>query len=113
LKVKGLTPLLDAIRLFSMEKGVNEYTTLERIQILKHKHSVVQEYAEELEHAFEFILLLRIHHQYEQIKEGRAPDNFINPDQLSNLEKKTIKEAFNLMSKIQSKIVELHKSLIQ
>jgi CBS domain-containing protein len=113
LKVKGLTPLLDAIRLFSMEKGIKEYTTLERIQVLKNKHSVVQEYAEELEHAFEFILLLRIHHQYEQIKEGRDPDNFINPDQLSNLEKKTIKEAFNLMTKIQSRIAELYKSLMR
>jgi CBS domain-containing protein len=113
LKVKGLTPLLDAIRLFSMEKGVKEYTTMDRIQALKNKHSVVQEYAEELEHAFEFVLLLRIHHQYEQIKEGRSPDNFINPDQLSNLEKKTIKEAFNLMSKIQNKITERYKSLIR
>lgn len=113
LKVKGLTPLLDAIRLFSMEKAIKENTTLGRIQALKNSHSVVQEYAEEIEHAFEFILLLRIHHQYEQIKEGRTPDNFINPDDLSNLEKKTIKEAFNLMSKIQGTIVERYKTLIR
>ena len=113
LKVKGLTPLLDAVRLFSLEKRVKETSTLDRIQALKGKHSVVKEYAEELEHAFELIMLLRIHHQYEQIKEGRSPDNFINPDQLSNLEKKTIKESFNLMTKIQGKIIERYKSLIR
>jgi CBS domain-containing protein len=113
LKVKGLTPLLDAVRLFCMEKEIKEYSTLERITTLRNKHSVVKDYAEEIEHAFEFVLLLRIHHQYEQIKEGRVPDNFINPDQLSNLEKKTIKEAFNLMSRIQGTIVERYKTLIR
>ena len=39
------------------------------------------EYADELKHAFEFIMLLRIHNQFAQIEAGRTPDNFINPAQ--------------------------------
>jgi len=112
LKIKGIAPLVDIIRLFSLEKGIKETSTLERISSLKGIHSIVKDYAEELEHAFEFIMLLRIQHQYEQIESGRAPNNFINPNKLTNLERKTIKESFNLISKIQDIIIERYKPFI-
>ncbi len=112
LKVKGIAPLIDIVRLFALEKGIKETSTLERINVLRDKHTMVQEYADELEQAFEFIMLLRIQNQYEQIKTGRTPDNFINPNKLSNLEKKSLKEAFHLISEIQDMIIELYKSMI-
>jgi len=112
LKIKGLAPLVDILRLFALEKGVRETSTLERIETLRGMHTIVEEYADDLEQAFEFITLLRIHHQYAQISSGTAPDNFINPNRLSNLEKRSIKEAFQLVAKIQDQIIELYKSLI-
>jgi len=112
LKIKGLAPLVDILRLFALEKGIRETSTLERIETLRGMHTIVQEYADDLEQAFEFITLLRIHHQYAQISSGVAPDNFINPNRLSNLEKRSIKEAFQLVAKIQDLIIELYKSLI-
>ena len=113
LKIKGLAPLTDAVRLFALEKGVIETSTLGRIQALKGKHSIIKEYASELEHAFDFIMILRIQHQHEQIKKGLQPDNFINPERLSNLEKKTIREAFHLISKLQDLIFEIYKPFIR
>ena len=112
LKIKGLAPLVDILRLFALEKGIRETSTMERIETLKSKHTIVEEYADDLEQAFEFITLLRIHHQYTQVSSGQAPDNFINPNRLSNLEKRSIKEAFQLVEKIQALIIELYKSLI-
>ena len=112
LKVKGIAPLVDIIRLFALEKGIRETSTLERIETLRDMHTIVTEYGDDFEHAFEFIMLLRIHHQYEQISSGHAPDNFINPNRLSNLEKRSIKEAFQLVSKVQDLIIERYKSLI-
>jgi CBS domain-containing protein len=112
LKVKGIAPLVDIIRLFALERGVRETSTLERITALRGAHTIVQEYADEFENAFEFIMLLRIHHQYEQISDGRTPDNFINPNELSNLEKRSIKDAFQLITKAQDLIIERYKSMI-
>ena len=112
LKIKGLAPLVDMMRLFALEKGIRETSTLERIETLRRMHTIVEEYADDLEQAFEFITLLRIHHQFSQISSGVAPDNFINPNRLSNLEKRSIKEAFQLIAKIQDLIIELYKSLI-
>lgn len=112
LKVKGIAPLVDAVRLFALERGVRETSTLERINALKGRHTIVKEYADELEHAFEFIMLLRIQHQLEQIESGKKPDNFINPQKLSNLEKRTIKDEFHLISKMQGLIIERYKPMI-
>ncbi len=112
LKIKGIAPLVDIVRLFALERGVRETSTLERIETLRAKHTIVKEYADELEQAFEFITVLRIHHQYAQISSGEEPDNFINPHLLSNLEKRSIKEAFQLVTRIQDLIIERYKSLI-
>ena len=112
LKVKGIAPIVDIVRLFSLEKGIKETSTLERLSELRERHTIVREYADELEHAFEFIMLLRIQNQFEQIEADRIPDNFINPKKLSNLEKKTMKESFTLISKLQDIIIERYKPLI-
>ena len=112
LKVKGLAPFVDVMRLFALEKCIRQTPTLSRIETLKGMHTIVAEFADDLEHAFELIMLLRIHHQYEQISTGRAPDNFIDPRLLGSMEKKSIREAFHLAAKIQKLIIERYKSLI-
>jgi CBS domain-containing protein len=112
LKIRGITPLVDAVRLFALEKGIKETSTAGRISALRERHPVVKQYTDELLHAFEFIMLLRIRHQFEQIATGRDPDNFINPNGLNNLERKTLKEAFNLIGRLQDAIIETYKPLI-
>jgi CBS domain-containing protein len=112
LKVKGIGPLVDIVRLFALEKGIRETSTLERISSLKDRHTIIEDEAEELEHALEFIMLLRIHNQLEQIESERTPDNFINPNKLSGLEKRTIKDSFQLVSRMQDLIIERYKPMI-
>jgi CBS domain-containing protein len=112
LKLKGITPIVDAVRLFALEKGVAETSTIERIEALRTSHAFVQEYAEDLHYAFEFIMLFRINNQYEQIRAGKKPDNFINPNKLSTLEKKAMKDAFSLIGRMQDLIIERYKPMI-
>lgn len=112
IKIKGIAPLVDIARFFALEKGVRASSTLDRIQALRASHTIVSEYADELEYAFEFITLLRIHNQYRQMEAGRPIDNFINLDSLSNLEKQTLKNAFRLILKIQEMVMERYKAFI-
>ncbi|MBF0457386.1 MAG: cyclic nucleotide-binding/CBS domain-containing protein [Nitrospirae bacterium] len=112
LKVKGVAPIVDLARLFALEKGVGITSTLKRIESLADTHSIVKEYAEELIHAFEFIMLLRIQHQFEKIRRGLPPDNFIRPDKLTNLQKRTVREAFQIISKIQGMVIERYREMI-
>ena len=106
LKFKCIAPLINIVRLFSLEKGITVTSTIERIEALKEVHAGFKEYGDELEHAFEFMNLLRIHHQIEQIEKGIEPDHFVNPDHLSSLEKKTLKEACQLISTLQDSITK-------
>ncbi|MDX9715528.1 MAG: DUF294 nucleotidyltransferase-like domain-containing protein [Dissulfurispiraceae bacterium] len=101
LKFKLIAPLLNIARLYSLEKRIPETSTFERLEKLKGMHSVIKEFGDELQYAFEFIMLLRIHHQITQIEAGLQPDNFINPDKLSNLERVTLKQICQLITKIQ------------
>ncbi|HZV47125.1 MAG TPA: DUF294 nucleotidyltransferase-like domain-containing protein [Thermodesulfovibrionales bacterium] len=109
LKIKGLAPLIDSIRLFALENGLRETSTVERINALKDNHPIVKEYADELLHSFEFIMLLSIQNQFEQLKEGQDINNFIHSNKLSNLEKRIAKETFQLIAKIQDLIIEQYK----
>jgi CBS domain-containing protein len=106
LKFKCIAPFIDIVRLYTLETGVRETSTLERIEALRAGHSVVAEFGAEMAEIFDFLMLLRIHHQYEQLKNGKEPDNFINPDNLTNLQKRTLKEACQIISTMQHSIAK-------
>jgi CBS domain-containing protein len=93
---KGVRPLVDAMRVFALQRGVENYSTWRRIVELKARYNFA--HTEDIEHALEYLLTLLIHHQLEQIEKGRLPDNFINPEHLANIEKKTLKETFQLIA---------------
>lgn len=109
IKENGIGIIVDAARLFSLEKGVSSTSTIERLRELKDRHPVIKEYGDELEQAFEFLMLLRLRHQYEQIHSNVEPDNFINPDNLTSLERNTLKESFKLLSRIHDSVAEQYR----
>jgi len=112
LKLKAIAPIVDLARLFALEKGIPETGTLDRLRALRGLNTIVGSYGEELEQAFEFLMHLRIHHQYAQVAAGREPDNFVDPDRLSALERKTAREAFGLVAKIQGLVIERYRASI-
>ena len=111
LRDKGIAPIVDCVRIFALERGIRETSTIERIEALRVQHPIVQGYADEIENAFEFLMLLRIHHRYAHVSEGVPPDNFIDPNRLSHLEKRSLKDAFQLIAKLQDLIVERYQSV--
>lgn len=104
IKFRCIAPLINIVRLFSLEKIIEETSTIERVQRLKKIHNSVRDYGDELLYAFEFLMLLRIHLQFNQISEGKMPNNYINPDDLTNLQKKTLKETCQLILRLQESI---------
>ncbi len=107
LKECGIGPIVDIIRLFSFETGVHETSTLDRIEAMKGKHPIIDSMGDELAQAFEFILLLRTRHQAEQYEQGRVLDNYIDPAGLSSLDKRILKESFQVIGRVQAKAAEL------
>jgi CBS domain-containing protein len=101
-----LMPLVNIVRLFSLECRISETSTLERLAVLAAVHPVVKTEGADLAHAFEFLSLLRIRHQHERIALDLEPDNFIHLGRLSSLNQHTLRQICRLLTKI---IVELQR----
>jgi len=112
LKIKAVTPLVDIARLFALEKGIRHASTWDRLEALRSGSTLVSDLVDELEYAIEFITLLRIHHQYNQMEAGKPIDNFIHLESLSHLERKSLKNIFRLILRIQDLVLERYKSFI-
>jgi len=112
LKIKGVAPLVDIARLFALEKGIQQASTMDRLEALRGGTSLISELVDELQYAFEFVTLLRVHHQYRQLEDGQSIDNFIRLDGLSNLERQSLKKTFRLILKVQDQVMDRYKSFI-
>lgn len=100
LKKGCLTPIINIIRLSAFECNIPETCTFERLAVLKTVHSTISTVGDDLAHALEYILLLRMRRQLEQVSMGITPDNFINPKKLSSFEQKNLKEICKLLSRM-------------
>jgi CBS domain-containing protein len=85
---------------------------MDRLEALRGGTSLISELVDELEYAFEFVTLLRVHRQYRQLEAGQPIDNFIRLDGLSNLERQSLKKAFRLILKVQDQVIDRYKSFI-
>jgi CBS domain-containing protein len=112
LKINGLSPIIDAARLSALEMKVYNTSTLERLMELRDRGGTVSKFSRELEQAFEFLLSLRLRHQFEQIQQGTEPDNHIDPFSLGTMERTQLKESFKLILTVQEAARQKYGSLM-
>jgi CBS domain-containing protein len=101
LKTKGLVFFVDFARLMALKYNVAETNTLARLESLQDNQNVPHGLCAEVIEAYEFLMHLRLVHQVEMLERGEEPDNYINPKDLTDLEKQTLKEAFAVISRLQ------------
>jgi len=104
LKRKGLVFFVDFARLLALKYNISETNTLGRLDRLHENQYLSSELYTETAEAYEFLMHLRLVHQLNMIEEGNEPDNYIDPRDLSDLERKTTKEAFAVISRLQEYI---------
>ncbi|TCV85176.1 DUF294 nucleotidyltransferase-like domain-containing protein [Sulfurirhabdus autotrophica] len=104
LKMNGITPFVDAARIYSLAHGVAATNTLERLrdiaQPLNMRPQDVKAYCD----AFLFIQLLRLRLHHEQTERNEPLTNKVDPDSLNNLDQRILKEAFRQARKLQTKL---------
>lgn len=100
IKLGGLIPITDLARIHALAGGQAEIGTLARLRAGP-SPGLSRESAQELEAAFEYFGSLRLRHQAAQIRQGRPPDNFIEPEALTAFEKGHLKQAFAVLGRLQ------------
>lgn len=106
LKTRGLAPLVDFARVMSLGAGIRATNTLDRLERLKEDEAIPSDLAAETMEAYEFMTQLRLVHQLERAELGLTPDNHIEPARLSDIEKRTLKDAFGVVGRAQSFLKE-------
>lgn len=110
LKHSGIVPIVDLARVYALAGGLEAVNTYERLEQAGGSGEVTPEAARDLRHALEFLGKVRLAHQVRQTAEGVPPDNFLSLDELSNLERSHLKEAFVVVQRLQSVLSQRYGS---
>ncbi len=100
LKTRGLTPFVNFARVMALKYAINETNTLTRLKVLFEEGHITEDLWVSAREAYELQMQLRLIHQLTQIDEGVLPDNYIDPGQLTDLEKKMLKESFGVIERL-------------
>lgn len=104
LKLNGSMPFVDAARIFALASGQAATGTAARLRQSGPALNIPGEEIDAWVQAFHFIQLLRLRHQHEQERKGLPPDNYLDPDTLSVLDRRILKEAFRQARKLQARL---------
>lgn len=104
LKLNGITPFVDALRIYSLAHGVTATNSLQRLRGVAQALSLKPNDVESWAHAFMFIQLLRLQQHHTQSAQQQSLANHINPDDLNDLDRRILKEAFRQARKLQTRL---------
>lgn len=102
LKHNGVVPVVDLARVYALQGGVHEANTRARLKRAMALGVVSASGARDLIDAYDLIAETRLSHQARQIQRGDAPDNFMSPAELSDLERSHLRNAFVVVKSLQS-----------
>ena len=102
LKHNGIVPIIDMARIYALAEGIPSVNTVERLEKAAGSKTLSSGGSANLLDAFEFIGKLRMEHQANQISNGQSPDNFMQPSDLSKLEREHLKDAFKVIQTMQA-----------
>jgi CBS domain-containing protein len=106
MKKRGVVPIADLARVYALAAGVSALNTQDRLEAAADAGTLSQSGKADLLDAFEFIGTVRLEHQAAQIESGKAADNFVSPEQLSSLERRHLKDAFEVVRIIQASMLQ-------
>ena len=102
LKRRGTAPLADLIRVHALAVGSRSKNSFERLDDVSEAGILPKGKARDLSDALEFISMVRIRHQAYDVENQIEPDNNIEPENLSDFERRNLKDAFQILSNAQN-----------
>jgi CBS domain-containing protein len=101
LKHNGIAPIVDLARIYALSEGVSAVNTLERLQQCSGSKSLAKASAENLIDAYAFLTSVRLEHQGKLLQKNQPVDSYIDPKQISKLEREHLKDAFKVIKSMQ------------
>ncbi|ENP8355879.1 CBS domain-containing protein [Vibrio sp. B513a] len=102
LKRRGTAPLADLIRVHALAIGSRSQNSFDRLDDINDAGILPKGRGLDLRDAMELIYMVRIRHQALDIENGEEPDNNIEPENMSEFERRNLKAAFQILSNAQN-----------
>lgn len=102
IKLKGILPITDIARIYALASGKREINTSRRLASVVDSKDLTREDSHTLLDAYEFLSHLRLQHQGRQLAKGQAADNYLRPDEFSDLTRVQLKDAFAVINTAQA-----------
>jgi len=104
--IKGaMMPIVDFARIHALKNRVGETNTLERLERLFEKKALTEVDYKEISNAYRFMMQIRLLRQIQTItKDGKPPNNYVNPKKLSRMEQTMLKEIFKRITQCQTSL---------
>lgn len=98
----AMMPLIDLTRVYALKNGISQTNTLTRLFRLYTRNAIPGKEYIDIVRAYNYMMQLRFLRQITTIMdEEKSPDNYINPQNLSALDQKMLKEIFKMTEKLQ------------
>ncbi len=110
LKLRGTVPLVDIGRLVALAHGIEETNTFDRLEVAAQRGYLPGELVQEMVNALEFLMQVRIRHQWKQRHAGEPITNHITPTSLSRLDRTLLREAFKTIRRAQAYVRKTYAS---
>jgi CBS domain-containing protein len=101
LKRRGTAPLTDLIRVHALAIGSRNRNSFDRLQDVIKANILPPGRGRDLQDALEFISMVRVRNQANDITNSQEPDNSVEPGMLSDFERKNLRDAFLILSHAQ------------
>ncbi|WP_022942016.1 DUF294 nucleotidyltransferase-like domain-containing protein [Psychromonas hadalis] len=102
LKRRGTAPLADLIRVHALAIGSQSQNSFQRLEDIIEAGILPKSKGQDLHHAMELISLVRLRHQALDVESGIEADNNIEPENMSDFERRNLKDAFLVLSNAQN-----------
>jgi len=104
LKLGGLLPLVECIRLLSLLAGIDKTSTLSRMAELAARNILGSDEHDYLKGAFEHISFLLLRRQVADLSAGNEPSNFVPPGALSERERDILSDSLKAVESLRKRI---------
>ena len=101
MKRRGTAPLADLIRVHALAVGSHARNSFARLDDIEKAKILAPGQAHNIRDAMELIAMVRIRRQADMLHQGLEPNNNIDPKTLSDFERRTLKDAFQILSDAQ------------
>jgi CBS domain-containing protein len=104
IKHGGLLPVTDIARFAALKAGANVTATIERLRAASELGAIKPADARTLEEAYDLFSTLRLEHQIQQLARGDEPDDHVDPNELSELARRYLRDAFHEVAAVQKSL---------